>query len=82
MVTTIRFITQELDGFASRFANQVEHVYVAHRPLAEELREANEALAGRIVGAMKAGEEISQRNSQYSPAPQPQGNHPLKPALA
>ena len=53
MVTTIRFITQELDGFASRYANQIEHVYVAHRPLSEELREANEALAGRIVGAMK-----------------------------
>jgi biopolymer transport protein TolQ len=59
MVTTIRFITQELDGFASRFANQVEHVYVAHRPLADELREANEVLAGRIVGAMKTTEELA-----------------------
>jgi biopolymer transport protein ExbB/TolQ len=57
MVTTIRFLTQELDGFASRFANQVEHVYVAHRPLSEELREANDALAGRIVGAIKSNEE-------------------------
>ena len=28
MVTTIRAITQELDGFASRYANQIEHVYV------------------------------------------------------
>jgi biopolymer transport protein TolQ len=53
MVTTIRAITQELDGFASRYANQIEHVYVDHRPLAEEIRSANEVLAGRIVGALK-----------------------------
>jgi biopolymer transport protein TolQ len=53
MVTTIRHLTQELDGFASRYANQIEHVYVDHRPLAEEIRSANEALAGRIVGALR-----------------------------
>jgi biopolymer transport protein ExbB/TolQ len=53
MVTTIRAITQELDGFASRYANQIEHVYVDHRPLAEEIRNANEVLASRIVGALK-----------------------------
>jgi biopolymer transport protein ExbB/TolQ len=52
MVTTIRAITQELDGFASRYANQIEHVYVDHRPLSEEIREANEVLADRITGAM------------------------------
>ncbi|MGO9586743.1 MAG: MotA/TolQ/ExbB proton channel family protein [Limisphaerales bacterium] len=56
MVTTIRHITQELDGFASRYANQIEHVYVDHRPLAEEIRNANEVLAGRIVGALKSSE--------------------------
>ena len=56
MVTTIRAITQELDGFASRYANQIEHVYVDHRPLAEEIRNANEVLAGRIVGALKNNE--------------------------
>ncbi len=56
MVTTIRAITQELDGFASRYANQIEHVYVDHRPLAEEIRDANEVLAGRIVGAIKNNE--------------------------
>jgi biopolymer transport protein ExbB/TolQ len=56
MVTTIRAITQELDGFASRYANQIEHVYVDHRPLAEEIRSANEVLAGRIVGALKRNE--------------------------
>jgi biopolymer transport protein TolQ len=56
MVTTIRHITQELDGFASRYANQIEHVYVDHRPLAEEIREANAVLAGHIVSAMKGNE--------------------------
>jgi biopolymer transport protein ExbB/TolQ len=56
MVTTIRHLTQELDGFASRYANQIEHVYVDHRPLAEEIRNANEVLAGRIVGALKSNE--------------------------
>jgi biopolymer transport protein TolQ len=59
MVTTIRAITQELDGFASRYANQIEHVYVVHRPLSEEIREANIALAGHIVGAMKSNETPS-----------------------
>ena len=57
MVTTIRHLTQELDGYASRYANQIEHVYVDHRPLAEELQAANEILAGRIVGALKAQEQ-------------------------
>jgi biopolymer transport protein TolQ len=56
MVTTIRAITQELDGFASRYANQIEHVYVDHRPLSEEIRNANVVLAGHIVGAMKGNE--------------------------
>jgi biopolymer transport protein TolQ len=53
MVTSIRAITQELDGFASRFANQMEHRYVDNRPLSEEIREANEMLATRIVSALK-----------------------------
>jgi biopolymer transport protein TolQ len=55
MVTTIRAITQELDGFASRYANQIEHRYVDNRPLSEEIRESNEVLATRIVGALKKG---------------------------
>jgi len=54
MVTTIRAITQELDGFATRYATQIEHVYVDNRPLAEEIKSANEALAGRIVEGMRA----------------------------
>jgi len=52
MVTTIRAITQELDGFVSRYANQIEHVYVDHRPLSEEIRNANEVLATRITSAL------------------------------
>jgi biopolymer transport protein ExbB/TolQ len=42
MVTTIRHITQELDGFASRYANQIEHVYVDRRDIGD-----------KIVGALK-----------------------------
>jgi biopolymer transport protein TolQ len=53
MVTTIRGITQELDGFSSRFANQMEHRYVDNRALSEEIRDANEILAARIVDAVK-----------------------------
>jgi biopolymer transport protein TolQ len=56
MVTTIRHLTQELDGFASRYANQIEHVYVDHRPLSEEIQSANQMLAAQIVGALKGPE--------------------------
>jgi biopolymer transport protein TolQ len=56
MVTTIRHLTQELDTYASRYANQIEHVYVDHRPLSEEIQSANEVLASRIVGALKSQE--------------------------
>ena len=52
MVTSIRAITQELDLFASRYANHIEHVYVDHRPLSEEIRNANEVLANRITSAI------------------------------
>lgn len=51
MVTTVRGITQELDGFAARFANQIEHAYVDNRPLSEEIKAANESLSERILGA-------------------------------
>src|SRR5208283_2767106 len=40
MVTTIRAITQELDGFASELATEMEHKYVDNRSLAEEIRDA------------------------------------------
>jgi hypothetical protein len=39
MVTTIRAITQELDGFASEYATALEHKYVDNRSLVDELRE-------------------------------------------
>jgi len=37
MVTTIRNITQELDGFASRYANQIEHAYVDNRDIEDKI---------------------------------------------
>jgi biopolymer transport protein ExbB/TolQ len=55
MVTSIRAITQELDGFAARYANQIEHCYVINRPLAEEMKEANEVLATRLIKALREG---------------------------
>lgn len=40
MVTTIRGITQELDGFSAEYATALEHAYVDNRSMADELREA------------------------------------------
>ena len=37
MVTTVRAITQELDGFASRYANQIEHAYVDNRDIEDKI---------------------------------------------
>jgi biopolymer transport protein ExbB/TolQ len=37
MVTTIRGITQELDGFATRYATQIEHVYVDNRDIEDKI---------------------------------------------
>jgi len=37
MVTTIRHITQELDGFATRYANQIEHTYVDNRDIEDKI---------------------------------------------
>jgi biopolymer transport protein ExbB/TolQ len=48
MVTTIRNLTQELDGFASRFANQIEHTYVDNRDIED-----------KIAGALKRHESES-----------------------
>jgi len=67
MVTTIRAITQELDGFASRFANQMEHRYVDNRPLSDEIRDANEILATRIVGALNPNEAAVAEMSRQMP---------------
>jgi biopolymer transport protein ExbB/TolQ len=40
MVTTIRAITQELDGFATRYATQIDHAYVENRNLEEKIADA------------------------------------------
>jgi biopolymer transport protein ExbB/TolQ len=37
MVTTIRHVTQELDGFATRYANQIEHTYADNRDIEDKL---------------------------------------------
>jgi len=37
MVTTIRHITQELDGFSTRYANQIEHAYVDNRDIEDKI---------------------------------------------
>ena len=52
MVTTIRHITQELDGFATRYANQIEHAYVDNRDIED-----------KIAGALKRHEraEVASR---------------------
>lgn len=52
MVTTIRAITQELDGFASEYATALEHKYVDNRSLAEEIRTS---LEGLLPGAGTSG---------------------------
>lgn len=57
MVTTIRAITQELDGFASRYATQIDHKYVDNRALGEEVKEANAELAERIVDALRGNND-------------------------
>ncbi len=48
MVTTIRHITQELDGFASRYANQIEHVYVDRRDIEDKIRRRFETCRGQL----------------------------------
>lgn len=40
MVTTIRHMTQQLDGFAARYATQIEHAYVDNRDLEEKIADA------------------------------------------
>jgi biopolymer transport protein TolQ len=47
MVTTIRAITQELDGFATEYATGIEHKYVDNRALADEIRDALEQSLNR-----------------------------------
>jgi biopolymer transport protein TolQ len=73
MVTTIRGITQELDGFASEYATQLEHKYVDTRPLAEEIRDALMARA-ETAPALPALPPVpaitsSSRKADATPAP-------------
>jgi hypothetical protein len=68
MVTTIRAITHELDGFGARYANQIEHRYVDNRTLSEEIKEANEALATRITDAFAAQVTSSEPVPAFSAA--------------
>jgi biopolymer transport protein ExbB/TolQ len=65
MVTSIRAITQELDGFGARYANQIEHRYVDTRPLSEEIKEANDLLATRIVEALKHDGAASREPAEF-----------------
>ena len=37
MVTTIRHLTQELDAYATRYANQIEHTYVDNRDIEDKI---------------------------------------------
>jgi biopolymer transport protein ExbB/TolQ len=53
MVTTIRAITQELDGFATEFATELEHKYVDNRGIAGEIRDALQGALGHSAGAMR-----------------------------
>jgi biopolymer transport protein ExbB/TolQ len=62
MVTSIRAITQELDGFASEYATALEHKYVDNRPLSEEIRDA---LQGGHFGNLQASPATPE--SQSSP---------------
>ena len=62
MVTTIRAITQELDGFATEYATALEHKYVDNRALADELREAMTAAIQRLPGVQAAGRDNDHLN--------------------
>jgi biopolymer transport protein TolQ len=54
MVTTIRAITQELDGFATRYATQIEHVYVDNRDLED-----------KIAGAMRRAQQSRSKKASW-----------------
>jgi biopolymer transport protein ExbB/TolQ len=54
MVTTIRGITQELDGFANEYATQLEHKYVDNRAIADEIRNALQSGFARLAAPAAA----------------------------
>ena len=57
MVTSIRAITQELDGFAARYATQIEHFYVENRNLEEKIADAFTRLEERRSSHSRADRE-------------------------
>jgi len=64
MVTTIRSITQELDGFAARFATQIDHAYVENRNLEEKIADAFARFEDRKgPGAVAGREPVAARAS-------------------
>jgi biopolymer transport protein ExbB/TolQ len=70
MVTTIRGITQELDGFASEYSTQLEHKYVDARPLAEEIRDALVFGAG-ATPALPSVPALTSSSRKADPMPAP-----------
>jgi biopolymer transport protein ExbB/TolQ len=68
MVTTIRGITQELDGFASEYATQLEHKYVDNRSLAEEIRSALQDRPAALPPAAEMDGVVGQGDSLREPA--------------
>ncbi len=53
MVTMIRGITQELDGFSAEYATALEHTYVDNRSIVDELREAIRGPEAREQGLLE-----------------------------
>jgi biopolymer transport protein TolQ len=78
MVTSIRGITQELDGFASEYATALEHKYVDSRPLADEIRSS---LQGMFNPATRAEVDPVQRPFA-SPPDVPASELPVEGVLA
>jgi biopolymer transport protein ExbB/TolQ len=56
MVTSIRAITQELDGFATRYATQIEHTYVDNRDIED-----------KIAGALRRAGQLTQPATPAAP---------------
>ncbi len=67
MVTTIRAITQELDGFAAEYATALEHKYVDNRALADEIRDA---LQNRDVSQLASVAAVP-ADPEAEPVPEP-----------
>jgi len=62
MVTTVRAITQELDGFSAEYAMALEHKYVDNRSMIDELREVFSNQPRNEFGMPALGGEASAPN--------------------